>query len=238
MLIRSWNLFHGNTIPPGRRAYLREMIELVTADHPDVVCLQEVPGWALGRLGGWSEMTEVSVLARRPTLGPLPIPARLGGALTSAHHGILRSAFSGQANAILVSPELSLLSVAHARIDDGARGRERRVAQLIELDHGVTVTNVHCTNSPDPAICDAELEVALAAAAPGRVAIVAGDFNVTPEHSALVSNLGSAPLAGSIDQIIVRGAETAELRAWPAAEREYAGRLLSDHAPVELTMAL
>ncbi len=28
VLVRTWNVFHGNTVPPGRRAHLREMIEL------------------------------------------------------------------------------------------------------------------------------------------------------------------------------------------------------------------
>ncbi len=50
MLIRSWNLFHGNTTPPGRHAYLEEMVHLVTVDGPDVVCLQELPVWSLRRL--------------------------------------------------------------------------------------------------------------------------------------------------------------------------------------------
>ena len=50
LVIRTWNLFHGNTHPPGRRAYLRQMIELVTRDRPDVVCLQELPVWSLARL--------------------------------------------------------------------------------------------------------------------------------------------------------------------------------------------
>src|SRR5436309_12514115 len=103
MLVRSWNLFHGNTLPPGRKSYLREMIELVTADRPDVICLQEVPAWALGRLGGWAGMTEVPALARRPSLGPLAIPALAGRALTAPHHGLIRSAFAGQGNAVLLA---------------------------------------------------------------------------------------------------------------------------------------
>jgi endonuclease/exonuclease/phosphatase family metal-dependent hydrolase len=31
--------------------FLERMIELATADQPDVLCLQEVPPWALERLG-------------------------------------------------------------------------------------------------------------------------------------------------------------------------------------------
>ena len=49
MLIRSWNLFHGNTVPPQRQAFLDEMLRRATADEPDVLCLQELPAWALTR---------------------------------------------------------------------------------------------------------------------------------------------------------------------------------------------
>ena len=51
LLLRTWNLFHGNTVPPERRAHLEQMVRLATADEPDLVLLQEVPAWALGRLG-------------------------------------------------------------------------------------------------------------------------------------------------------------------------------------------
>ena len=73
MLVRTWNLFHGNTNPPGRRAFLDEMVELATADDPDVLCAQEVPAWALGRFTGGD-------VAARPTLGPLPSRVRSDGA--------------------------------------------------------------------------------------------------------------------------------------------------------------
>ena len=68
MLVRSWNLFHGNTSPPRRRAYLEEMVRLITADGPDVVCLQEVPVWAVSRLAGWSGMRVLPAVARKPRL--------------------------------------------------------------------------------------------------------------------------------------------------------------------------
>ena len=37
LVVRTWNLFHGNTVPPGRRAFLEEMVRLVTADGPEVL---------------------------------------------------------------------------------------------------------------------------------------------------------------------------------------------------------
>src|SRR5947209_2505317 len=115
MVVRTWNLFHGNTVPPRRRAYLREMVELVTGDRPGVVCLQELPVWALPHLEQWSGMRSVSAVAREPRVGS----ARLGGWITGVHHGLLRSALTGEADAILVdrgfevSHERELIVSAH-----------------------------------------------------------------------------------------------------------------------------
>ena len=83
------------------------MIELVTADDPDVVCLQEVPVWALGRLEAWSGMGVVGAVAAPPRLGS----AELGRRMTELHHGILRSAVTGEALAILVAHRHAI--VAH-----------------------------------------------------------------------------------------------------------------------------
>ncbi|MDX6465015.1 MAG: hypothetical protein QOI27_55, partial [Gaiellaceae bacterium] len=44
----------------------------------------------------------------------------------------------------------------------------------------------------------------------------------------------SEPLPGSIDQILVRGLPSTPPVAWPEERRRAGGRLLSDHAPVEL----
>jgi endonuclease/exonuclease/phosphatase family metal-dependent hydrolase len=238
VLVRSWNLFHGNTVPPGRRAYLREMVELVTADRPEVLCLQEIPAWALGRLGGWAEMTEVPALARRPTLGPLPIPVVLGRALTAPHHGIIRSAFAGQGNAILLAPNLRVLASATTWLSTRARGREPRVAQRVELQR-LVVANLHCSHD---APGEAELKLALhwtqEATPANGVLILAGDLNTTPERSQTLRVADfSGAIPGSIDQVLVRGAP-ATTRVWRAEEREYGGRLLSDHAPVEARIEL
>src|SRR3990172_4313653 len=68
LLIRSWNVSHGNADPPRRRGYLRAMVELARADEPDVLCLQEVPVWAVPRLATWSEMHVEAAVARPPLL--------------------------------------------------------------------------------------------------------------------------------------------------------------------------
>src|SRR5919201_2819820 len=100
MVVRSWNVFHGNTFPPGRRAYLREMIELITADRPAVVCLQEVPGWALELVGQWAGMTAIGDRTRRGR--------PLGRRVTSLHPGFFRSSFGGQGNVILVPKDVKV----------------------------------------------------------------------------------------------------------------------------------
>jgi len=104
VLVRTWNLFHGNASPPERRAFLREMVELATADRPHVVCLQEIPVWALSQLEPWSGMQAVTAVARRPLLRS----AELGRWLTELHHGLFRSAVTGEADAIGVAPGVAL----------------------------------------------------------------------------------------------------------------------------------
>jgi endonuclease/exonuclease/phosphatase family metal-dependent hydrolase len=210
LVIRTWNLFHGNTDPPGRRGYLRQMIELVTRDRPDVVCLQELPVWSLTRLSAWSGMHAVGAVARRPLL------RRGARVLTGLHHGLLRSALTGEADAILSTRPASNLGVTVV-----GEKRLRRIAQTVELD-GVTVVNFHVDGDHD------QLERVLALA--GERAIVAGDANL----SARPANAFSLPLAGCIDQIYVRGLAVLDgPHAWPVERRTVDGRILSDHAPVE-----
>src|SRR6476646_4893393 len=120
LLVRTWNLFHGNTLPPGRKAFLRELVRLASSDRPDVLCLQEVPVWAV----------------------------------TELDHGLLRSAFTGQANGILLGPELRVVESRHVilnplrfrraqarRLGLGlvsrlAWGKERRVLQAVRVRRG------------------------------------------------------------------------------------------------------
>jgi endonuclease/exonuclease/phosphatase family metal-dependent hydrolase len=60
--------------------------------------------------------------------------------------------------------------------------------------------------------------------------IVGGDLNL---RGAGLPGF-SPPLPGSIDQIFVRGLPAGTPRVWPEDRRRLQGRLLSDHAPVEL----
>jgi endonuclease/exonuclease/phosphatase family metal-dependent hydrolase len=215
VLVRTWNVFHGNTKPPQRRAFLEEMVRLAVGDEPDVVCLQEVPAWALPRLGEWSGYAAAGDVAARPMLGPLPSTAEVGRVLTDLNHGILRSAFSGQANAILVSPRVRLLEhrmlvlnsrafrTAQARrlgLDWIARlawAKERRVCQVIRVNEGtrtLLAANLHATSYPrDERLADSELLRAATfldgLAQPEEPLVMAGDFNVTFARSRTLLDL-------------------------------------------------
>jgi endonuclease/exonuclease/phosphatase family metal-dependent hydrolase len=253
VLVRSWNLYHGNTVPPQRRAFLDEMLRLATADGPDLLCAQEVPAWALRRFTAGD-------LGARPRAG-----SRLGRRLTDLNHGVLRSAFSGQGNGILAAPRLRVLD--HARLTLNPRrfrdaqvkalglrtavrlawARERRIVQALRLADAdgrtFLVANTHCTSlAADRRPAEVELRraawFATSTAKPEDVVVLAGDFNVTGDSPALRElcspEWGFSDPGPGIDHILVRGAPVTPIRRWPDARREHDGRLLSDHAPVEL----
>ena len=264
MLLRSWNLFHGNAVPTGREAFLERMVRLV-ADGADVVCLQEVPVWALRRLAEWSGMQAVGEIAAPPRLGPLRSSAELGRVLTDVHHGLLRSAFTGQANAILVAPPLRVAGseriVLNARRFRDAQARtlglgalarlawakERRVCQAVRLVEGgrpLLVGNLHATSyDADPRLAEAEVLRAASfvdgLAAPGEPCVLAGDFNVRAGARVLDELRGWGFSGGGheVDHVLVRDLETGGLESWPEGRRRVEGRLLSDHAPLEVTIA-
>jgi endonuclease/exonuclease/phosphatase family metal-dependent hydrolase len=259
-------VFHGNTKPPQRRAFLEEMVVLAVADAPDVVCLQELPPWALPLLDDWSGYRALGAVAARPRFGPLPSTAQLGRVLTDLNHGLLRSAFSGQANAVLVSSRLRVLEhrtlVLNPRrfrarqapllgLDVIARlawGKERRVCQVLRLGDGertFLLANLHATSyPPDERLADAELLRAAAyvdgLARPDEAVVLAGDFNVTFDRSRTLLDLTTewdfSRPGTGIDHVLARGFAIEGPRRWPPDRRRRGERLLSDHAPVEATL--
>jgi endonuclease/exonuclease/phosphatase family metal-dependent hydrolase len=254
VLVRTWNLFHGNSVPPQRHAFLDDMLRLATADDPEVLCVQEVPAWALPRF-------TVGDVASRPPFG-----ATTGRLITAAHHGVIRSAVSGQGNAIRLAPRLRLLAhraevlnpasfrraeAARLRLGAVARlawARERRLVQAVraELPDGrtLTVANLHCTSyETDPRLADAELlraaEFARDVAFGDEPIVLAGDFNLRAGASRALAALtgsdwGFSAPGPAIDHILVRGLEVGALVVWPDEQRVHDGVLLSDHAPVEV----
>jgi Endonuclease/Exonuclease/phosphatase family len=240
------------------------MVRLVTADAPAIVCLQELPVWSLGQLEGWSAMTAIGAVAARPLLGSWPAALRLEHGLTDLNNGLLRSALTGQANAILLDDSLRLLQRRTIRLNplsfrrqearrlgltaqDIVRwGKNRRVCQVIRAGRGVStlvVANVHATGDRDKRIVDAELLRAASFvdgfAEPGEPVVLAGDFNLTIENSQVLRDLLSAEWGfegatpTGIDHVLARDLEAGLPRRWATARRTLAGRVLSDHAPVE-----
>jgi endonuclease/exonuclease/phosphatase family metal-dependent hydrolase len=266
LLVRTWNLFHGNTQPPARQAFLEEMVRLASADDPDVLCLQELPVWSLALLDDWTGMTAVADVAQPPMLGPFPSTAEIGRRITNINHGLFRSAFAGQANAILVRPELTVIE--HRQIALNPRGfrraqarhlglslvaqfawaSERRVCQAVRVRHGeetLLIGNLHATSyPPDKRVPDAELLRAAVfvdgLARPEEPVVLAGDFNISVRFSRTLADLVTpewgfaGPTPTGIDHIILRGLEAGAPRRWHDARRTRDGRLLSDHAPVEV----
>ncbi len=239
LLVRTWNVFHGNVYPAERRAYLQEMVRLASADGPDVLCLQEIPVWALERLDEWSGMTVFGEVAAPPRIGPFPSTAELGRVLTF-DHGLLRSAFTGQANAILVRPELRTttcgaivlnssgfrkVQAARLGLDLVARlawAKERRVCQALGLEltdgRAVLIANLHATGLPDDRIPDAELLRAAGfadrLARPGELCVLAGDFNVQAARSATLDEL-----TGPVSRSRSRGSTRSSSAARPPSAR-------------------
>jgi endonuclease/exonuclease/phosphatase family metal-dependent hydrolase len=214
LLVRTWNLFHGNTQPPGREAFLMEMVRFASADRPAVLCLQEVPTWALGQLDDWSGMAAVGAVAQRPHLGPLPSTAEVGRVLTDLHHGLLRSAFTGQANAILLGPGFQVREHRHVilnpfrfrraqagRLELGiverlAWSKERRICHAVRVQRGketLVVANMHVTGFRDKRVPDAELLRAAVfvdgMAKPGEPVLLCGDFNLSVRNSRTLPEL-------------------------------------------------
>lgn len=243
LIVRTWNLFHGRTVPGGPTLELERMVRLVTEDAPGLVGLQEVPAWALEHLEEWSGMRAISAVAM-PALG-----GRLARRLTELDPHRLRSALVGQANALLLGSGLVPVDApAVVRLNPmalqrkhrvGPRARlewfrNRRVAQVVALRLGGTalhVVNLHASKGVELARMELDR---LARLLPDGRALVLGDLNV-----AATSLPGFSPPLPGIDQILVRGLELERRpESWPDERRRLGDALLSDHAPVEATLAL
>jgi endonuclease/exonuclease/phosphatase family metal-dependent hydrolase len=98
------------------------------------------------------------------------------------------------------------------------------------VEDRIVVANLHASGE----VAQRQVERALAwledLVRPGEPLVLAGDFNAS------LSLPGFSPPHGGIDDIFVRGTEPGPFEVWPLGRRRQNGVVLSDHAPVELTV--
>lgn len=213
------------------------MVDLVTADKPDLVALQEVPLWALGKLDDWTGMA-----VRWAVTVPALLLAPLAKLVTDLDARRVRSSLTGQANVLLAGRHIELgeqrLLLLNPEVSKWdwlfRRGPQQRFVQAVDATaygRAFVVANVHTTNRPDQAV--RELERAAAFVREAERCVLSGDFNVR-RHTVD----GYTPPIDGVDQIVVRGLELERgPEAWPRERRTVDGAVLSDHAPVEAVIA-
>jgi endonuclease/exonuclease/phosphatase family metal-dependent hydrolase len=198
-------------------------VRLAVADRPDVVCLQELPLWSVPRLAGWTGMHAFAARTRRAPLG-----AAAGRTITFAHYAALRSAFTGQANAILVAPRRATENLGSRTLSDP--GEHPRVCQAVRIEERLVVANIHASPHAARAQTDRALAWLDGFVGDAEPLVLAGDFNAS------LSLPGFSAPHGGIDDVLVRGTEATRLEVWPEERRRQNGVVLSDHAPVELSV--
>ena len=230
-------MYHGRTHPVTRQTHLQRMIELVTADKPDLVALQEVPLWSLGKLDDWTGMA-----VRWAVTVPAILLAPLAKLVTDIDARRVRSFLTGQANVLLAGPHVELgeqrLLLLNPEVSKWdwlfRRGPQQRFVQAVDVTaygQAFVMANVHTTNRPEQAL--RELERAAGFVADAECCVLSGDFNVR-RHTVE----GYSPPIDGVDQIVVRGLELERgPEAWPRERRTVDGAVLSDHAPVEAVIA-
>lgn len=245
MIVRTWNVARG-TSSEGRRSHLREMVELVTADRPTVVCLQEVPARALDEVGEWASMQSFADREER---------------------GLL----SGSGSVVLAPREASVL--AHKTItlntnvfcEEQGRRLElservtrawetpRRICQVVKLAfpnrRRLVVANVHATTSPDARLVDAELRRAINFVERqlelGDILVFTGWYELGGAASETIASLMGRQaesrwhgLQSPFPILLVLGAPITTVRSWPDEERSYGGKVLSTHPPIEAELGI
>jgi endonuclease/exonuclease/phosphatase family metal-dependent hydrolase len=213
MLVLSWNLLHGRSVPDAPRSLLADFAGQLAAWEWDVALLQEVPPWwppALGRACGASART---ALTSRNWLAPVSRWA-------AQRRPDLVKSWGGGANAILVRGE----GVVDHRLRTLRAWPERRVVHGVRLERGWWVCDLHAqAHSEARAQADVARAAATAIAWAGTAPVVlGGDLNTRRPLAP-----GFEPVAGhSVDHVLAR-----RLRAGEPGRTLQRGQL-SDHAPV------
>ena len=95
------------------------------------------------------------------------------------------------------------------------------------------IANLHANRGGEVAQLELERARAFveAVSRPGEIVVLAGDFNLRDFELA-----GYSAATEGIDHVLIRGAPASAPLAWPLERRQREGTILSDHAPVEVTI--
>jgi endonuclease/exonuclease/phosphatase family metal-dependent hydrolase len=213
MLVLTWNLFHGRSVPDAPRSLLPDFAAQLAAWEWDVALLQEVPPWwppTLGRASGASART---ALTSRNWFAPASRWA------AEWRPDVIKS-WGGGANAILVRSD----RVSEHRVLTLRSWPERRVVHGVRLQRGWWVCNLHAQAHSE---ARAQADVARAATAAvewsgGAPVVLGGDLNL--RHPAVPGFTHVAQ--NSVDHVFVRSPSVVGTGGTLPHGR------LSDHAPV------
>jgi endonuclease/exonuclease/phosphatase family metal-dependent hydrolase len=218
MLVLTWNLFHGRSVPDAPREQLAEFAARLAGWEWDVALLQEVPPWWPPELGRASGASARTALTSRNWFLPISRWA------ARRRPDVIKS-WGGGANAILVRGE----AVGEHRVHTLRRWPERRVVHGVRLERGWWVCNLHATAHSE---ARAQADVALAARtamawSAGAPVVLGGDLNTrAPVLPAFTHAAGH-----SVDHLFVR------LASVPAPGRTLDRGPLSDHLPLVAEVA-
>jgi endonuclease/exonuclease/phosphatase family metal-dependent hydrolase len=212
MLVLSWNLYHGRSVPPSRRNLYREFAERLAGWRWDVALLQEVPPWWPPALGAdCGAQAHGALTSRNAFLGARRFVAERWPDVIKSN--------GGGANAILLrglrgtDPRFAVLRTAP----------ERRVVHGVRTSEG-WVANLHAqVHSEERAQADtAAAERHVLRWAGDAPVVLGGDFNTRAPRARGLTDLGGH----EVDRVLARD--------WiaPAPVRTLDHGHLSDHAPV------
>jgi endonuclease/exonuclease/phosphatase family metal-dependent hydrolase len=239
------------------------MLRLAVEDEPAVVLLQELPVAALRQLERWTGYQAFGVVAA-PSRLPAELAYRITerrphfrSSLEGQANAILVARrLIARDHSELVLNQRRFRQRESLRLDLPLAARlawalERRVVHAVRItlpeSRTMLVANLHATSYRlDKRLADAELlraaTFADGLAEPGEAVVLGGDFNVTVVSSPTLRQLATAewgfsPAGPGLDHVLVRGLAIDETETpWPAERREHDGKLMSDHAPVDVTI--
>jgi hypothetical protein len=235
MILRTWNVARGKQI--------REMVELVTADRPEIVCLQDVPVKALGQAGSWSGMKALGDNEEKSLFGGTGSLVLAPSDATVIEH-----------KTITLNTNVFCEEQGHKLGLDEKQMRAwespRRICQVVKVElpnrRRVLVANVH-TSTREHRLVDAELRRAVNFVERqlelGDVLVFTGWYELGGEPSETISSLLGHQresrwygVQSPFPMLVVLGAEIESFRTWPDEERTYGGKLLSSYPPVEVVL--